>query len=131
MAVTPKAVYNTHFKISTDIVYGVTNLKVNDKFTLVDITSQGDAYTRRFPTIEDWSINADVVVDVVNDTAQAAIHTAWRGKSTVTVVVDMDESHTHYYSGTGYVESFDKTFDPSGVIKGTVVIQATSALSYT
>lgn len=131
MSWTPKPVYNTKFKISTNVVYGVTNLRVTNKFTLVDITAQGDAFVRRFPTIEDWSVNADVTVDVVNDTAQAAIHTAWRNKTSVTVVIDMDESHTHYYTGTAYVESFDKTFDPSGVIKGTIVLQCTSALVYT
>lgn len=206
MAVTPKAVYNTSLKIGTSaadhVVPGVTNLKVTDKFNLVDITSQGDQFTRRFPTIEDWNLNAELILGmmdnggvaytndpasgsdvelqvastagfVVGETvdvsssagieeatitvvhtdshitvntlglnhtvvtpkiyrnpAQTIAHTAWRAGTVVYVKVNMDQTGTHYYSGTGYVESMDKTFDPSGIVKATLVIQPASVLTY-
>ena len=131
MVVAATPVYNTKWQVNGSTVGLCTSLKVPDKYTLIDITSQGDAFTRRFPTIEDWSISADVVMDIVNDVAQAAIHTAWKAKTTIVCVINMDATGTHYYTGTGYVESFDKTFDPSGVTKASIVIQCNSALVYT
>ncbi len=100
MALAPSAVSGSSFTFNSQTVGGATNLRVTNGPTLVDITSVGDAYFARYPTINDWTVTFDLVYDST-DVGQAEIISATYTPAAEEIVITVISGHT--LTGTGYV----------------------------
>jgi hypothetical protein len=120
-----KTTFAVSFKAAT--IGGATNMRLTNGPSLVDITSIGDDYVARYPTISDWSITMDLVYDAT-DAGQAELITALYTPADEQLIITMPGGHT--LTGTGFVESFDYTFDPKEVLRASVSIKGNSLLVY-
>jgi hypothetical protein len=69
----------------------------------------------------------DLVYDAT-DVGQAELITALYTPADETVIITMPGGHS--LTGTGFVESFDYTFDPKEVLRASVSIKGNSLLVY-
>jgi hypothetical protein len=127
--VTPLPIKTT-FAVSFNgkTVGGVTNMRLTNGPSLVDITSIGDDYVARYPTIADWSITMDLVYDAT-DEGQAKLIAALYTPADEVLIITLPGPA--YLTGTGFVESFDYTFDPKEVLRASVSIKGNSLLALT
>lgn len=126
--VTPAAVSgNVTFTWNSSTVGGASNLRLTNGPTLVDVTSIGNTYFARYPTIKDWSVTFDLVYDIT-DAGQAALSTDLYTPASRNLVINLPGAHT--LTGAGYIESFDYSFDPKEVIRVSVSIKGTGLMSY-
>lgn len=129
--VTPTPGVNVRVKIGSTLIRGAANVKLSDKFNMVDITDYGSAARVRFPTLEEWTLTFDLVSLDFTDDGQAALWSAYRSSTLSTFKIELDPSGTHYFSGNGYIESIDITPNVDDVVRASVTIQSAGALSYT
>lgn len=129
--VSPVAGYTAKVYIGATEIGGVTNVRLSDKNKMVEITALSDTARKSYPTIQDWTLSFDLVALDLTDAGQTALITAKNNKSTSTFKVTLNGSGTHYYSGSGYVESIDISIGADDVIKASVSIQPAGAMTYT
>lgn len=121
----------TSLKLGPTTINGATNVRISDKMNLVEITALGDAARRRYPTIQEWSITFDIPAVDFSDTSHVALFNAYYDKTVGTWRVNLNQAGTVYYSGDGYIESIDTTVNADDVVKASVTIQSSGALSLT
>ena len=126
MALVPAAVSgNVTFSWNSQTVGGATNLRLTNGPSLVDITSIGNTYVARYPTIKDWSVTFDLVYDAT-DVGQAQLIADLYTPALHVLVVNIPTGA--HLTGQAYVESFDYTFDPKEVIRVSVSIKGSGLL---
>ena len=126
MVLVPAAVTSSvTFTWNSQTVGGATNLRLTNGPSLVDVTSIGNAYVARYPTIKDWSVTFDLVYDAT-DVGQAQLIADLYTPAAHALVINIPTSA--HLTGTGYVESFDYTFDPKEVIRVSVSIKGSGVL---
>lgn len=127
MALAPTAVSTVTFTWNSATVGGASNLRVTNGPTLVDITSIGDGYFARYPTIKDWTVSFDLVYDIA-DLGQIQLSGDLYTPTKHTLVINLPGSNT--LTGDGYVESFDYSFDPKEVVRASVTIKGSGVLAF-
>jgi hypothetical protein len=128
MALVPAPVSgNVTVTWDSSTIGGATNFRLTNGPSLVDITSLGDLAVARYPTIKDWSVTFDLVYDVT-DAGQAKLVADLYTPASHELIVNIPGSH--HLTGSGWVESFDYTFDPKEVIRASVSIKGTGVLVY-
>ena len=126
--VTPAAVTNNvTMTWNSQTIGGASNVRLTNGPTLVDITSIGLAYLARYPTIKDWSVSFDLVYDI-SDSGQAALNTSFQAATSSAFILNIPSSN--HLTGTGYIETFDYSFDPKEVIRVSVSIKGSGLLVY-
>jgi hypothetical protein len=126
--VTPIAVGGTSsWTYDGTAVNGTSNVRITNGPTLVDVTELGDNFVNRFPTIRDWSLTFDMVYDAT-DTGQGKLIVDLYTPARKVIIFTIGGGHT--LTGTGYVESFNYTFDPKEVVRASVTIKGDSLLVY-
>jgi hypothetical protein len=126
MTLAPTAVSTLSFTWNAQTVGGASNLRVTNGPTLVDITSIGDGFMARYPTIKDWTVSFDLVYDIA-DVGQAQIVADLYTPAKHQIVITVPGGHL---TGSGYVETIDYSFDPKEVARASVTIKGSSLLVY-
>ena len=125
----PEAVSGVTITWNSQTIGGASNLRLTNGPTLVDVTSIGNTYFARYPTIFDWTVSFDLVYDIT-DAGQAALSADLYTPALHALVITMPDAGHATLTGSGYVESFDYNFDPKEVIRASVTIKGSSLLVY-
>jgi hypothetical protein len=112
----------------TEII-GISNVKFGDKNVMKDITVLGDLAKKNAPTIQDWSLSFDMIVQK-SDAGQVKVRASKSAKTPLVYVVYV--STDMYYTCTnGYVETLDYSLAGEEFTKCSVTISASGLAVFT
>lgn len=72
---------------------------------IIEILSFGMTYKEKVPSIKDWSLSTDGTVALAKGGTQEKLYNAFESGDPLEISIYLNE--TTYFSGTGYVSSFE------------------------
>ena len=96
---------------------------------IIEILAFGMTYKEKVPAIKDWSISIDGTVALATGGTQKQLYDAFESGDPITVGIYLDENT--YFTGTGYVSSFDISASPDDKISLTSEIAGSGATTLT
>ena len=96
---------------------------------IIEILAFGMTYKEKVPAIKDWSVSIDGTVALAKDGTQKELYDAFESGNAITVGIYLDE--TTYFSGTGYVSSFNISAAPDDKISLSSEIAGSGATTLT
>lgn len=96
---------------------------------IIEILAFGMTYKEKVPAIKDWSISIDGTVALATGGTQKQLYDAFESGNAITVGIYLDENT--YFTGTGYVSSFDISAAPDDKISLTSEISGSGATTLT
>ena len=96
---------------------------------IIEILAFGMSFKEKVPAIKDWSISIDGTVALAKDGTQKELYDAFESGNAITVGIYLDA--TTYFSGTGYVSSFNISAAPDDKISLTSEIAGSGATTLT
>ncbi len=96
--------------IDGTVITGTQNIKFGDSSVMKDITTLGDPAKKNAPTIQEWKLSFDTLVQK-SDAGQVKLRTAKVNGTRYVYVINIT-SGMYYTCEGGYVESID--YDLSG-----------------
>lgn len=96
---------------------------------IIEILSFGMTYKEKVPAIKDWSISIDGTVALAKDGTQKQLYDAFESGNPITVGIYLDQNT--YFTGTGYVSSFNISASPDDKISLTSEIAGSGATTLT
>ena len=96
---------------------------------IIEILAFGMTYKEKVPAIKDWSISIDGTVALATGGTQKQLYDAFESGDPITVGIYLDENT--YFTGTGYVSSFDISASPDDKISLTSDIPGSGATTLT
>ena len=96
---------------------------------IIEILAFGMTYKEKVPAIKDWSISIDGTVALAPGGTQKQLYDAFESGDPITVGIYLDENT--YFTGTGYVSSFDISASPDDKISLSSEIAGSGATTLT
>lgn len=96
---------------------------------IIEILQFGATFKEKVPAIKDWSISIDGTVALAKDGTQKELYDAFESGNAITIGIYLDE--TTYFSGTGYVSSFNISASPDDKISLSSEIAGSGATTLT
>ena len=96
---------------------------------IIEILAFGMTYKEKVPAIKDWSISIDGTVALAANGTQKQLYDAVESGNAITGGIYLDE--TAYFTGTGYVSSFDISAAPDDKVSLTSEIAGSGATTLT
>lgn len=96
---------------------------------IIEILQFGASFKEKVPAIKDWSISIDGTVALAKDGTQKELYDAFESGNAITVGIYLDA--TTYFSGTGYVSSFNISASPDDKISLSSEIAGSGATTLT
>lgn len=96
---------------------------------IIEILAFGMSFKEKVPAIKDWSISIDGTVALATGGTQKQLYDAFESGDAITVGIYLDENT--YFTGTGYVSSFDISAAPDDKISLTSEIAGSGATTLT
>ena len=96
---------------------------------IIEILQFGASFKEKVPAIKDWSISIDGTVALAKDGTQKELYDAFESGNAITVGIYLDS--TTYFSGTGYVSSFNISASPDDKISLSSEIAGSGATTLT
>lgn len=96
---------------------------------IIEILSFGMSFKEKVPAIKDWSVSIDGTVALAKEGSQKTLYDAFESGDAITVGIYLDE--TTYFTGTGYVSSFNISAAPDDKISLTAEIAGSGATTLT
>lgn len=96
---------------------------------IIEILQFGATFKEKVPAIKDWSISIDGTVALAKDGTQKELYDAFESGNAITLGIYLDE--TTYFSGTGYVSSFNISASPDDKISLSSEIAGSGATTLT
>ena len=96
---------------------------------IIEILAFGMTFKEKVPAIKDWSISIDGTVALATGGTQKQLYDAFESGNAITVGIYLDENT--YFTGTGYVSSFDISAAPDDKISLTSEISGPGATTLT
>lgn len=81
---------------------------------IIEILAFGMTYKEKVPAIKDWSVSIDGTVALAKEGTQKELYDAFESGAAITVGIYLDT--TTYFTGTGYVSSFNISAAPDDKI---------------
>ena len=103
--ITPILATTGTVKIDGTTIGGVKNVKFGDKNVMKDITVLGDLAKKNYPTIQDWNLSFDLIVEKT-DAGQVKLRTSKSAKTRLVYLVYL-AADIYYTCAGGYVETLD------------------------
>lgn len=113
-------------KIGANTVAEIDSWDVTPGTKDADITKFGDTWEENLPILTNWTAKISGRFDPTDTNGQLALWTAFTGRTTVAIELDIDG--THHFSGSGYVTPSYKTA-VSAVATADYTIKGTGALT--
>ena len=114
---------------ATEVLAYVSGVDLTLAKEIIAILAFGMSYKEKVPAIKDWSISIDGTVALAKDGTQKKLYDAFESGDAITVGIYLDE--TTYFTGTGYVSSFDISAAPDDKISLTSEIAGSGATTLT
>lgn len=96
---------------------------------IIEILAFGMQFKEKVPAIKDWSVSIDGTVALATGGTQKKLYDAFESGDAITVGIYLDEDT--YFTGTGYVSSFDISAAPDDKISLTSEISGSGATTLT
>lgn len=96
---------------------------------IIEILAFGMSFKEKVPAIKDWSISIDGTVALATGGTQKQLYDAFESGDAITVGIYLDPNT--YFTGTGYVSSFDISAAPDDKISLTSEIAGSGATTLT
>lgn len=96
---------------------------------IIEILAFGMQFKEKVPAIKDWSISIDGTVAIANEGTQNQLYEAFEDAEPITVGIYLDDNT--YFTGTGYVQSFNISAAPDDKISLTSEIAGSGATTLT
>jgi len=96
---------------------------------IIEILAFGMSFKEKVPAIKDWSISIDGTVALAKDGTQKTLYDAFESGNAITVGIYLDDNT--YFTGTGYVSSFNISAAPDDKISLTSEIAGSGATTLT
>lgn len=110
---------------ATQVLAYVSGVELTLEKEIIEILSFGMEFKEKVPAIKDWSISIDGTVALANNGTQKQLYDAFESGDAVTVGIYLDENT--YFTGTGYVSSFNISASPDDKIGLTSEIAGSGA----
>lgn len=133
MAEKPFTGLTASLKIGADpdqkILAYVSGVDLTLEKEIIEILQFGATFKEKVPAIKDWSISIDGTVALAKDGTQKELYDAFESGNAITLGIYLDE--TTYFSGTGYVSSFNISASPDDKISLSSEIAGSGATTLT
>lgn len=113
---------------STVLAY-VSGVDLTLEKEIIEILAFGMQFKEKVPAIKDWSISIDGTVALANGGTQKQLYDAFESGAAITVGIYLDENT--YFTGTGYVSSFNISASPDDKISLSSEIAGSGATTLT
>ncbi|MGN1230066.1 MAG: phage tail tube protein [Prevotella sp.] len=114
---------------ATETLAYVSGVDLTLEKEIIEILAFGMQFKEKVPAIKDWSISIDGTVALAPGGTQKQLYDAFESGEAVTVGIYLDENT--YFTGTGYVSSFDISAAPDDKISLTSEIAGSGATTLT
>ena len=114
---------------ATEVLAYVSGVDLNLEKEIIEILAFGMSFIEKVPAIKDWSVSIDGTVALANNGTQKQLYDAFESGDAITVGIYLDA--TTYFTGTGYVSSFDISAAPDDKISLTSEIAGSGATTLT
>ena len=112
-----------------EILAYVSGVDLTLEKEIIEILAFGMTFKEKVPAIKDWSISIDGTVALAKEGTQKQLYDAFESGDAITVGIYLDENT--YFTGTGYVSSFDISAAPDDKISLTSEIAGSGATTLT
>lgn len=96
---------------------------------IIEILAFGMTYKEKVPAIKDWSISIDGTVALATGGTQKELYDAFESGNPITIGIYLNT--TTYFTGTGYVSSFNISASPDDKISLSSEIAGSGATTLT
>ena len=114
---------------ATETLAYVSGVDLTLEKEIIEILAFGMTFKEKVPAIKDWSISIDGTVALATGGTQKQLYDAFESGNAITVGIYLDENT--YFTGTGYVSSFDISAAPDDKISLTSEISGSGATTLT
>ena len=114
---------------ATEVLAYVSGVDLNLEKEIIEILAFGMSFKEKVPAIKDWSVSIDGTVALANNGTQKQLYDAFESGDAITVGIYLDA--TTYFTGTGYVSSFNISAAPDDKISLTSEIAGSGATTLT
>lgn len=114
---------------ASEVLAYVSGVDLTLEKEIIEILAFGMSFKEKVPAVKDWSISIDGTVALAKEGTQKTLYDAFESGNAITVGVYLDENT--YFTGTGYVSSFDISASPDDKISLTAEIAGSGATTLT
>ena len=114
---------------ATEVLAYVSGVDLTLEKEIIEILAFGMSFKEKVPAIKDWSISIDGTVALATGGTQKKLYDAFESGDAITVGIYLDENT--YFTGTGYVSSFNISAAPDDKISLTSEIAGSGATTLT
>lgn len=129
MAEAPFTGLTASVKIGEILLGYVSGVDLTLEKDIIEILAFGMEYKEKVPAIKDWSASIDGTVALATGGSQKTLYDAFESGDAVTLGVYLDD--TTFFSGSGYVASFNISAAPDDKIGLTAEVAGSGALTLT
>lgn len=114
---------------ASEVLAYVSGVELTLEKEIIEILSFGMTFKEKVPAIKDWSASIDGTVALAKGGTQQKLYDAFESGDPITVGIYLDD--TTYFTGTGYVSSFNISASPDDKISLTSEIAGSGATTLT
>lgn len=114
---------------ATTVLAYVSGVDLTLEKEIIEILAFGMTFKEKVPAIKDWSVSIDGTVAIAPAGTQKQLYDAFESGQAITVGIYLDENT--YFTGTGYVSSFNISAAPDDKISLTSEIAGSGATTLT
>ena len=114
---------------SAEVLAYISGVDLTLEKDIIEILAFGQTFKEKVPAIKDWSISVDGTVALANNGTQKQLYDAFESGDPLTIGIYLDD--TTYFTGTGYVQSFNISAAPDDKISLTSEIAGSGATTLT
>lgn len=114
---------------ATEVLAYVSGVDLTLEKEIIEILAFGMQFKEKVPAIKDWSVSIDGTVALAANGTQKKLYDAFESGDAITIGMYLDENT--YFTGTGYVSSFNISAAPDDKITLTAEIAGSGATTLT
>lgn len=114
---------------ASEVLAYVSGVDLTLEKEIIEILAFGMQFKEKVPAIKDWSVSIDGTVALAANGTQKKLYDAFESGDAITIGIYLDANT--YFTGTGYVSSFNISASPDDKISLTSEIAGSGATTLT